>query len=309
MPRKLIVLALGGNALIKDTDKPSLSVQFKNASEVVCDILKLSKTHDIIITHGNGPQVGNILLQVEAAAGIAYKVPLEVCVAESQGEIGYIIEQTLRNCNKTAPVISVLTQVLVSKKDKAFKNPTKFIGPFYHEHEAHDLAGKGFIIKKDSNRGYRRVVPSPQPIKVLEAKTILDLVKKHNIVIAAGGGGIPVIQQRGKLHGVEAVIDKDLASACLGSSIHANILVLLTSVPQVFINFAKPNQTPLFKISLKEIKHYYQQGHFPPGSMGPKIQAAIQFIESNSKGKVIITDFKTLKRALKGKAGTIITKN
>src|SRR3989344_4232200 len=309
MPRKLIVLALGGNALIKDTDKPSLEIQFKNASEVVKDILNLAKNNNIIITHGNGPQVGNILLQVESAAGVAYRVPLEVCVAESQGEIGYIIEQTLRNYNKKAPVISILTQVLVSKKDPAFKNPTKFIGPFYNQFHAHELSEKGFTIKQDGNRGYRRVVPSPQPLKILESTAILSLVKNHNIAIAAGGGGIPVIQKNGKLKGIEAVIDKDLASSCLAISIKANYLILLTNIPQVYINFNKPNQQALSKVNLKEIKQYYKESQFPPGSMGPKIQSAIQFLEKNKKGKVIITDFKTLDKALQGKAGTIITKD
>src|SRR3989338_7305872 len=239
MPRKLIVLALGGNALIKDTDKPSLEVQFKNASGIVKDILALSKNHDIVITFGNGPQVGNILLQVEAAAGIAYKIPLEVCVAESQGEIGYIIEQVLRNQNKNAPVISILTQVLVSKEDKAFKNPSKFIGPFYSRKQAAHLAKKGFSIKKDSNRGFRRGVPSPQPLKVIESKIIQQLVKQHNLVIAAGGGGIPVIRERGKFKGIEAVIDKALASSCLATSIQANQLLMLTAVPHVYLNFGE----------------------------------------------------------------------
>ena len=308
MPRKLIVLALGGNALIKDTDKPSLEIQFKNAGEVVKEILALSKSNDIVISHGNGPQVGNILLQVEAGAGIAYKIPLEVCVAESQGEIGYVIEQTLRNYNKKAPVISILTQVLVSSSDPAFHNPTKFIGPFYNEIQAHDLTNKGFIIKKDANRGFRRVVPSPQPLKILEAKAIQDIVKKHNIAIAVGGGGIPVTQEKGKLKGIEAVIDKDLASSCLANSIKADYLIMLTGIPLVYINFGKPAQTGIPKMNIAMVKKYMKEGQFPPGSMGPKMLAAIQFLEKNKKGKVIITDFKNLKKALKGKAGTIITR-
>jgi len=309
MKHKLIVLALGGNALIKDKDKPSFSIQFKNISNVVNEIIKISKRYDVIVTFGNGPQVGNILLQVEAAAGKAYKIPLEACVAESQGEIGYIIEQTLLNATrKDLPVISVLTQVLVSKKDPAFKNPTKFIGPFYNKHQADKLTKKRFIIKQDSNRGFRRVVPSPQPLRVIESKVIKQLVQHHNIVIAAGGGGIPVIQEKRKLKGIEAVIDKDLASSCLAISIKADYLIMLTGVPNVYLNYGQKNQQALKKLTFKEAQDYYSEYQFPPGSMGPKILAAIQFLKKNPKGRVIITEFRLLKKALKGKAGTIITK-
>ena len=307
--KKTVVLALGGNALLQEGQRASITTQFRNAKNAAKSILKVAKNNDIIITHGNGPQVGNILLQVEAAAGQAYKIPLEVCVAESQGEIGYILEQSLQNqSKKNLPIISVLTQVLVNKKDPAFKNSTKFIGPFYTKQQAMQLQKKGMKIKRDSNRGYRRVVPSPKPLQVLEAEVIKKLMRQHTIVIAAGGGGIPVIKSATGYKGIEAVIDKDLASACLADSLKAEILVMLTAVPYAYLNYGTSHQEALKHLPLALAEQYLEECQFPPGSMGPKIQAAINFLRSNPNGKVIITEPRFLEKALKGKAGTQITK-
>ncbi|MFH0949406.1 MAG: carbamate kinase [Candidatus Aenigmatarchaeota archaeon] len=304
-----IVIALGGNALLRSSEKPTVSGQFSNAANAMKKIVSLARKYRLVITHGNGPQVGNILIRSEAALGKAYSLPLSVCVAESQGEIGYMIEQCLQNelakRKIKKPVVSVLTQVLVDKNDPAFRNPTKFVGPFYNKKQAAMMKKKGLIIKKDSNRGFRRVVPSPKPLKIIEADTIKQLVR-NSIVIAAGGGGIPVYSKNG-LHGIDAVIDKDMASACLAKSIGAKLMINITGVRKVALNYEKPSQKSLTKMNIKEAKKYLNEGHFPPGSMGPKIEAAIDFLEHGGK-KVIITSPGFLGKAIRGKDGTIITK-
>ncbi len=301
----MIVIALGGNALLKKGEKPSVSVQLRNVSKAVAGIVPVIRKSPAVITFGNGPQVGNIMIQVEEALGKAYPVPLHVAVAESQGEIGYMIEQALINTKTKRPVVSMLTQVLVSKNDRAFKNPTKPIGPFYNENQAGMLRKKGMIIKKVIG-GYRRVVPSPQPLKIIEADAIRNLTNSA-VVIATGGGGIPVCMENGKMKGVDAVIDKDLASACLGNSISADSLLILTGVDCVYTDYTRINQKPIKKMNIREAKKFLKEGHFPEGSMGPKVQAAINFLENGGK-RVIITSPEKIRQAMEGKAGTLVTR-
>ena len=302
-----IVIALGGNAIIKKGEKETYSTLIKNIKFMCKQIAPVVKKHKVVITHGNGYEIGNLLLQNELSKSKVPAMPLDILGAESQGLIGYPLEEQLINSlrDHKKDVATILTQVLVDKKDPAFNNPTKFIGPFYTKSQAQKLKDK-YEIKKDANRGYRRVVPSPKPIKILEAKTIKKLLKTTT-VIAAGGGGIPVIEENGKLKGVEAVIDKDLASACLANSINASALIMVTSVPYAYLNFGAKQQKEIRKISLDKIRDYYMQDHFPPGSMGPKTQAAINFLEKGGE-KVIITNPENIMKALNNKAGTIITK-
>ena len=308
-----VVVALGGNSLIKKGEKPTISNQFKNTTNTLKALLQLiNNKNKLVITHGNGFQVGNILIRVEQSLGKAYAIPLEVCVAESQGELGYLIEQSLQNIlvkNKIKiPVVSILTQVIVNKKDSAFKNPTKPIGPFYTKYQANKLKKKGFKVVEQIGRGWRKVVASPKPEEIDDIKIIDTLLKNNSIVIAAGGGGVPVIKEKGKiLHGVPAVIDKDLASACLANSINAKTLIILMSEPQAYLNYKKKNQKPIRTLTTKQAKEYLKQGQFPQGSMGPKIQAAINFIKKGGK-QTIITSASHLKKALESKSGTTITK-
>ena len=308
-----VVIAIGGNALIKKEEKPTIANQLKNTRKMMEKLLPLIKKNKIIITHGNGTQVGNILIRVEEALGKAYDLPLDVCVAESQGEIGYILEQSLQNVlNKKKikkPIVCVLTQVLVDKNDPAFKRPTKPIGPFYNKKQAMLLKKKGFTIINQKGRGWRKVVPSPKPIKIENTSIINMLLKKEIIVIAAGGGGIPIIKEKKskKIKGIPAVIDKDHASACLARAVKAKHLIILTGESSAYLNYKKKNQKPLNQLTLKQAKNYLEEGCFPEGSMGPKIEAAMDFIKKGGKS-AIITSAEALAKALEGKAGTHITK-
>ena len=299
----LAVIALGGNVLLKRGEPLSFDTQERNVRKAVKSIKNVAKNNKIIITHGNGPQVGNIMIQVESALGKAYPVPLHVAVAESEGEIGYLLEQALYNELKK-PVASILTQVIVNRRDPAFKKPTKPIGPYYNKRQSMILQKKGYSMKK-INGGYRRVVASPKPLRIVEAPIIKKLAFMNIIAIAAGGGGIPVFKKHG-LHGIDAVIDKDLASACLAKSIGADMLLILTDVSCVYLNYGKKDQRQLNKLTINEAKRLLAEGHFPEGSMGPKIEAAIEFAEYG--GKAIITNFSSLRTALAGKAGTVVTK-
>ena len=306
---KTAVVALGGNALTTKKEKGSYNELIKNINKSCSCVANLAKNNKLVVVSGSGPQIGAILLQNELAKNRVPTMPLDVLDAELEGELGYLIQQTLRNIlakkNIRKSVVAILTQVLVNKKDNAFKNPTKFVGPFYSLSQVKKLK-KEFVIKKDSNRGYRRVVPSPMPLKIIEGSVIKKLVK-DNIVIAAGGGGIPVYKKDNILHGVEAVIDKDLASYVLARDIGADYLFILTGVDKVYLSYGKKNQKGLNKVKLKDLKRYYKEGHFPAGSMGPKIEAAIKFLDHNGK-KVVITKPELLEKAIKGKGGTIITK-
>lgn len=307
---KKILIALGGNALLKKGQKPTIKTQARNIKQALRGLFPIVKKNRVVITHGNGPAVGYLLIKNELAQKqlkIPVK-PLDVLGAQTEGQIGYLIQQNLHNLfrknNIKRDAVTLLTQVLVNKSDRAFRNPSKFIGPFYTKREAKKLKRR-FTIKEDIGRGWRRVVPSPKPIKIIESDVISKLLKQKAVVIAVGGGGIPVVQKSGKLKGIEAVIDKDLASACLASAIKANILVMVTDVDAVYLNYKKKDQKVLRKARLKDLKKYYAAGHFPPGSMGPKVEASINFLENGGK-KVIITSIKNIENAIKEKAGTII---
>ena len=314
--KQTLVIALGGNALLKKGEKATIKNQVKNAKAALKTLIPLIKQgHKIIITHGNGPQVGNILIRVEEAIEKAYYIPLEVCVAESEGEIGYILEQSLQNLltkNRIKrPVISLLSQVLVDKKDPAFKHPSKPIGPFYTAAQAKKLKKKGWPMINQIGRGFRRVVPSPYPKKIDDVDIFNAILKnKNTIIIAAGGGGIPVIKEKNRLKGVAAVIDKDLASSCLARSINADALIILTGEPYVYLNYKKKNQKAIKHLSAAQAHYYLFKDQFPPGSMKPKIESAIDFLKHSKKPnpKVIITSPNKLQKALKGEAGTIITR-
>lgn len=307
--KKRVVLAFGGNALQKNGEV-SAEAQKKIANEVGEAIYELSSKYEIVIAHGNGPQVGNILIHEEAGdSEKAPAMPLETAVAMSQGQIGYWLTQAINNAfiknGKQAKVATVVSQVVVSKSDPAFKNPTKPIGQFYSEKEAKELAReKGWVVKEDAGRGWRRVVASPRPIDIVEKKTIIELIEDGVIVIAAGGGGIPVYRTKvlRRIKGVDAVIDKDFAGEKLAELVKADIFVSVTAVPNACVNFGTPEEEKLGEITVSEISKYLPE--FKAGSMLPKVQAAMAFADKNKVG--IITDIEHLKEALDGKAGTII---
>jgi carbamate kinase len=291
--KKLAVVALGGNALLRGNQVGTIKQQERNTYDTCVNLVELiRKDYNIIITHGNGPQVGNILLRNEAGY-TQYsipKMPLDICVADSQGGIGYMIERQMKNIltefRIKKDVISIISQVLIDINDPAFKEPTKPIGTFYLKEEAELLTKtNNFVFKEDTRkRGWRRVVASPNPVDIINKKIIGQLAKKGNIVIAAGGGGIPVYRDNNKLlQGTDAVIDKDLVSSLLAWEVSADEFFLLTDVPNVFVNFNKPDQRPLGLVKLEEMKKYYMAGEFSLGSMAPKIQAAIEFIENGGK--------------------------
>ncbi len=307
-----VVVALGGNALEEKSLPSTAESQLKVVTKTSEKLAEISaQGYEIAVVHGNGPQVGRILLASETAKDVTPAMPFDVCGAMSQGYIGYHIQQALKfilkQQGKDIPVVSLVTQVVVDKNDKAFQNPTKPIGPFYSEEEAKALqAEKGYTVKEDAGRGWRRVVPSPMPIKIVE----LDTVKKlwdSTIVVTCGGGGIPVIEKEdGSLEGVAAVIDKDLAAERLAEDMNADVLLILTEVEQVAINFNKPNQQNLASLTVEEANKYIEEGHFAPGSMLPKVQAAVKFAQSKPGRKAIITSLYKAVDALEGKNGTII---
>ena len=311
--KKRVVLALGGNALQKNGEATA-EAQKKIAVEVGEMVAELSSRYEIIIVHGNGPQVGNILIHEETGATEkAPAMPLETAVAMSQGQIGYWLSQAISNAfikrGKTPKVVTVVSQVVVDKNDPAFKDPTKPIGQFYSEKEALALSReKGWVVKEDAGRGYRRVVASPKPVDIVEKKSIVNLVEDGAIVIAAGGGGIPVYRTKvlRRIKGVDAVIDKDFAAEKLAELVKADIFVSVTAVPNAYILYGTPEQKALEKISAKEAEGYIKEGYFKAGSMLPKMEAATAFAKKNRIG--IITDIENLEEALAGKAGTIILK-
>jgi carbamate kinase len=297
---KTLIVALGGNALIRFGEEGTTEEQFRNLRVPISQIAELAREYNIIITHGNGPQVGMLLMQQEATSEVS-KRPLQVLVAETQGQIGYMIESTLDEelmrigLDEQKLFITVLTYVKVDPTDPAFHNPTKPIGPAYSEPKP------GYV---QTAKGWRRVVPSPKPKKIYQWREIKRLMELESwIVIACGGGGIPVIKEGKRLSGVEAVIDKDLASSKLGEQIGADILLIATDVEKVALNYSKPNQKLLDRISVAEAKKFLQEGHFPPGSMGPKIEAVINFLEKGGK-QAIITSIEKINDGLEGKAGT-----
>ncbi len=313
--KKVTVIALGGNAILQPGQRGTFAEQMKNVETTCQQLAQMveSGKYKIIITHGNGPQVGNILLQNETAKDVAAPMPLYVCGAESQGLIGYMMQQTLHNLlvdkgKGEIPIATVVTQVVVDKKDQAFQNPTKPVGPFYSEEEAKKLESeKGYHIKEDAGRGWRRVVPSPDPIEIFEKEAVRQLVEARSIVVASGGGGIPVVKEGEKLVGVDAVIDKDLAGERLAVDVNAKIFLVLTDVDQVKLNYKTPQEKGLSQITVEEAKKYHAEGHFAKGSMEPKVRAAIRFIEAGGE-RAVITSLDKAVDALDGKAGTTITK-
>lgn len=307
------VVAIGGNSLIKDEQRPSLAGEIEALRETSAHIAAmLARGWDVVLTHGNGPQVGFNLLRSELAAEVAPPLTLDVLGAQTQGSIGYLIQQILGNELRAREIrkriVTVVTQVLVDPDDPAFHRPTKPIGRFYGQDEAAQLqAARGWHMVEDAGRGWRRVVPSPLPLEIVERLTIKGLVFQSIVVIAAGGGGIPVVRRAdGTLEGVEAVIDKDLASSLLAQAIGADLLLVSTAVERVAIHYGTPEQRDLAGMTVAEAKRYLSQGHFPPGSMGPKVLAAIQFVEATG-GEALITSPASLERALAGQTGTRIT--
>lgn len=310
--KKTIVVALGGNAITQQDEEGNIYQQFANTRRSMAGVLELVEMgHRLLITHGNGPQIGNEMIRVELSAKVVPRLPLGVLVGDTQGGMGYMLEQCLLNVMHDRgiqrDVACIVTQVLVDKNDPALKNPTKFVGPFYDKSRAEELAQtQGWIVKEDPGRGWRRVVPSPVPREIVAKKAIQLLVENGVIVIAAGGGGIPVyLESNGWLEGVDAVIDKDLASAVLGNGVGADEMVILTGVDKVALNFGKPNQIFLDRLTAAEAKRYLSEGQFPPGSMGPKIQAALNFLENGGK-RVVIASIEQSAAAAHGRAGTVM---
>jgi carbamate kinase len=310
---KRVVVALGGNALEEKSLPPTAASQLEVVSKTVEYLAELSvRGYELAVVHGNGPQVGRIVLASEAAAEVTPAMPFDVCGAMSQGYIGYHIQQALRLAlhkrGKSTPVVAVVTQVVVDKNDPAFQKPTKPIGPFYTEEAAKKLeAEKGYAVKEDAGRGWRRVVASPMPKRIVELSAVKELFDT-TIVITVGGGGIPVIEKEdGALEGVAAVIDKDLAAEKLSEDINADILMILTEVEKVSLNFKKPDQKDLGHITVAEAERYIEEGHFAPGSMLPKIQAAVKFAKANPGKQAIITSLYKAVEAVEGNAGTVIT--
>ncbi|MCD4783887.1 MAG: carbamate kinase [Candidatus Eremiobacteraeota bacterium] len=311
---KVAIIAVGGNSLIKDKEHRSVPDQYKAVYETslhICDMIEMG--YNVVVTHGNGPQVGFILLRSEAAKDQLHQVPLDSCGADTQGAIGYMFQKALHNIfldkGIDKSVATVVTQVVVDKEDPAFQNPSKPIGPFYLEKEARERQEKeGWDVVEDAGRGWRRVVASPIPKEIVEEKAITKLINSGFTVVAVGGGGIPVLKdENGHLDGTAAVIDKDFASSLLASNIKADLFLISTAVEKVFLNFGKPNQKALDKMTLDECKKYVEEGHFKPGSMLPKIKAVIKFIENGGE-KAIITNPENIRKALEGKTGTHITK-
>ncbi|MDD6808166.1 MAG: carbamate kinase [Oscillospiraceae bacterium] len=308
-----IVIALGGNALQSKDSAPTAEGQLqvvKKTCEYIANIIESG--YEVAIVHGNGPQVGRILLASETANDVTPAMPFDVCGAMSQGYIGYHIQQALKYAISTRninyPVLTVATQVAVDKDDPGFKNPTKPIGPFYTEDEAKALeAERGYSMKEDAGRGWRRVVASPIPRKIVEIDAIKSLWDS-SIVISCGGGGIPVVENAdGTLEGVAAVIDKDFAAELLAEQVEADTLMILTEVEKVAINFNKPNQENIDHMSLKEATEYIAQGQFAPGSMLPKVEACMKFVRANPGKKAIITSLDKAVEALEGKTGTVVS--
>jgi carbamate kinase len=303
------LVAVGGNSLIRAGEKGTIAEQLANTSRTARGIVELVRLgYRLIITHGNGPQVGAQLLRSERAADVAYSQTLDVCGAASQGEIGYLLAQALRNELAVAridlPVASMVTQALVSANDPAMQNPTKPIGPFYSRADAEAKARLlGWHIVEDAARGYRRVVPSPEPVEILELDVIRALLNRSVLVVSTGGGGIPVLRENGRLRGVEAVIDKDRASALLATQLGVTLLVITTDTDHVYLDYKKPGQTPLTHVTALQLEQYYHAGHFPPVNMGPKVESVLRFLKGGGK-EAIITSHERLSDAVTGWAGT-----
>ncbi|MCK4546845.1 MAG: carbamate kinase [Candidatus Eisenbacteria sp.] len=311
---KLAVIAIGGNSLIKDKEHQSVEDQYQAVAKTCSHVAGLiEEGYNLVITHGNGPQVGFILMRSELASGVLHQVPLDSCGADTQGAIGYHIQRALvnefRKRGIDGRVAAVVTQVVVDRNDPAFGTPSKPIGPFYEKEKAEKYrAQEGWVIVEDAGRGYRRVVASPVPVEIIEEDAIRTLAEAGFVVVAVGGGGIPVIRnEEGDLEGAAAVIDKDLASGLLASNLGAEDLIISTSVESVALNFGTPDEKPLSKMTLDEARRYLSEGHFAPGSMKPKIETAIEFLEKGG-ARVIITCPEYIVQAVRGERGTTIVR-
>ncbi len=308
---KTMLLAVGGNSLIRAGEMGTIAVQRGNARRTAAEIVGLCQAgYRIVLTHGNGPQVGAALLRSERGASQVPGHSLDVCDASTQGEIGYLLQQSLESELKAVglhvPVVTVLTQSVVSAGDPAMQHPSKPIGPFYSRADADERKRQfGWEIVEDASRGYRRVVPSPEPIEIVELEVIQDLVEHGVLVIACGGGGIPVIWKDGRLEGVEAVIDKDRASALLASRLGVDRFVISTDTDYVYLDYKKVTQRALREVTAAELEQYLRAGHFPPGNMGPKIESVLRFLHAGGR-EAIITSCENLRRSVAGSAGTHI---
>ena len=310
--KKLAILAVGGNSLILDESHKSVEDQYAAVEETCRHIAGLVKTgYRVVVTHGNGPQVGFILRRSELAAGELHQVPLDSCGADTQGAIGYQVQRAMYNEMKDWPqrpvVATVVTQVLVDRNDPSFKKPSKPIGSFMDEKTANEHRQKDhWDIVEDAGRGFRRVVASPKPVRIIELEAIRRLLENDIVVVAVGGGGIPVIEdEQGRLKGAAAVIDKDLATSLLARDLKADLLIISTAIEKVCLNYRKPDQKDIDRMTLAEAKRYLAEGHFAPGSMKPKVEAIVEFLESGGK-QALITDPSHLVAALEGKSGTWI---
>ena len=306
---KVAVVAVGGNSLIKDKDHQTIPDQYAAAVESSRHIVAMiEQGWDVLLTHGNGPQVGYILRRSELSRGELHPVPLDYCGADTQGAIGYMFQQALRNEFRRRGIekqtATVITQTLVDRSDPAFQNPTKPIGSFMDEANARAHAGaEGWNVVEDAGRGWRRVVPSPMPVKIVEFPAVVTLISAGFTVIASGGGGIPVVAEGDQLVGVEAVIDKDYAASRIAQDLHADLFLITTAVEKVALNFGKPDQQWLDTVTLAQAKEYLAQGHFQKGSMGPKVQAVIWYLEAGGR-EALITSPEHIARALRGETGT-----
>jgi len=312
MTQPIAVVAFGGNALIRAEDRGLQSEQLENARRAVkplSDILGMG--YRLLIVHGNGPQVGHELIRVEESINKIPPVTLDVCVSSTQGSMAFLLLEALHNeleaKGKPMPMAAVMSQVVVDGSDPGFRKPTKPIGPFFSKYRAEKLQGmQGWVMVEDSGRGWRKVVSSPRPLEILEIEAVRALLDRDIIVVAGGGGGIPVVRREdGTLEGVEAVIDKDHTASLLARQVQAHLFIILTAVDQVYVDFGKPTQKALRRLPLPEARRLHDEGQFPPGSMGPKVQAAMEFLEGGGR-EVIITSEEKLEEALRGEAGTAI---
>ena len=310
----IVVVALGGNAILRRGEKGTFEEQYRNVCETVQRIADLVQNgYKVVITHGNGPQVGATLLRHEAAKSIVPPFPLDVCGSETQGFIGYMIQQALRNELKKRGmdkyVVTVVTRVIVDTDDEAFRNPTKPVGPFYTEEEADKIRSQhpDFVVKEDAGRGYRRVVASPDPKIIAERLAIRALVDNGFVVVACGGGGIPIVEEGTQARGIEAVIDKDLAGQRLATLIDASVFVILTDIDGAYLNYGTAKQSLIKEATLQQLEQYMKEGHFKEGSMSPKISAAMRFVESGGK-EAIIAELSKLAEAMQGKSGTHVVR-
>lgn len=310
--RKIAVVAFGGNALLTPTDRGTQEEQIARARQAARWLVEIVRRgYRLVIVHGNGPQVGNILIQAEEASTKIPPQTLDVAVAQTEGSIGFLLQQAMRNrllsTGSQADVVTILTEVEVDSNDPAFKKPSKPIGPFFTRYRAETLARDyGWTVREDSGRGWRKVVPSPRPIRILNLRAVSTLLSEVEVVIAAGGGGIPVVFGRdGQWRGIEAVIDKDYASALLAAELGAELFIILTGVAEVSLNFNEPGETKLSRLTVSEAEQHLRDGQFPAGSMGPKIDAAVSFVKTSGH-EVLITDVDHLREGLEGLRGTRI---